>query len=542
MVTDSFGFSMADIGYYAGWLTSAYYLSQIFSSIVLGQLSDIKGRRGIMLMGMAGNMVTTLIFGMSRAFWLALLARLICGLVNGNIGVVKSYVREITDETNQARAYTLRSAGWSIGSIVGPMIGGALARPALQYPSLFSQTGLFGYFPFLLPCIASACITAVSFTLGCLYLKETLHLSQPQPQQSSDEEESELQEQHQQQQHQLKDVQTHEQQEPHQQEEANEKFSVEDDATESTLEASIPLESDAEPIDDDGAASPASSFNPASSESSPSSTSTSTSTPSFPGSSFSPSPMTPIQASPRRYHLLRVQSALGEFNLFMRQLFSRLKFFKQALQERDVVVCIILYTGVSFVALGFDEVFGFWSIRPVSQGGIAFSTLQIGASHAISGVAMIIMQIFAYVPMDRILGTQNALTLSMTLVAPAFILVSFACNLADRKVLLWALITIVMTLKAGFGTTGFAAVNLLVNNAAGSSTVGAVNGLSASTAAIGRVLAPVVIGSIFAVTANSSAGFPFDYHFVFICLSFLTALVAIGSHFALPETINKRKA
>lgn len=505
MVTDSFGYSMSQIGYYAGWLTSAYFLSQIFSSIILGQLSDIKGRRGIMLMGMAGNFVTTLIFGMSRVFWLALMARLVCGLVNGNIGVLKTYVREITDGTNQARAYTLRSAGWSIGTIIGPLLGGVLARPALQYPSVFSSTGFFAYFPFLLPCIASAAITAVSFTLGCFFLQETLRVSvQPSS-------EIELEEQ-------LEDEVRN--------------SSEEDLAQDSAV---VPLET-VSPTASHERVPPA---------------------PAYAGSSFSPSIVTegPLgnsateetsvarrSSSTQRYDLLRITSALSDFRLFLHQLVSRLEFFKQALQERDVVVCIILYTGVSFIALGFDEVFSFWSVRPVSQGGIGFSTRQIGASHAISGVAMLIMQIIVYVPMDRFLGTQRTLTFSMAMVCPAFLLISFASNVADTKPLLWTLISLVMILKAGFGTTSFAAVNLLVNNAADPATVGAVNGLSASTAAIGRVLAPVVLGSIFAVTSNSSSGFPFDYHFVFICLAVTTAIVSVGSHFGLPESINKRKS
>ena len=133
MVTDSFGFSLTDVGYYAGWLNSAYYISQVFSSIILGQLSDIKGRRNIMFTGMAGNSVKTLVFGMSRVFWLALLSPLVCGLVNGNIGVVKYYVRRL--RIRRIKRDPIRCAQ-PIGTILGPILGGALTRPALQYPTL----------------------------------------------------------------------------------------------------------------------------------------------------------------------------------------------------------------------------------------------------------------------------------------------------------------------------------------------------------------------------------------------------------------------
>jgi MFS family permease len=500
MVTDLFGYSPSDIGYYAGWLTSAYFLSQIFSSVILGQLSDIKGRRIIMLSGMAGNLVTTLIFGMSRVFWLALLSRFICGLINGNIGVIKSYIREITDETNQARAYTLRSAGYSIGTIIGPILGGALARPAIQYPNTFSSTGLFGYFPFLLPCIASAILSGISLFLGVLFLKETVVI-------------------------------------PIINEDAYSSDDLELAEVASTSETSIENSSNfPTPI------------------SSP-----------IPTSNIVPSSKLPKEANfiiiadevivplekngidleqdttASQRHQSRI-SRYSSFKIFASQLYSRLGFFKKALGEQDVLISILLYSGVSFVALGFDEVFAFWAIRAPSQGGVGFSTLQVGMAHAISGVGMLFMQIIAYVPLDKALGTQNTLTLSMGVSVPVFMLASFANTTAENKVGLWFFIALVMMAKAGFGTIAFAAINLLVSNAAGSETVGSVNGLSASTAAVARVAAPVVVGSIFAVTANSSAGFPFDYHFVFFFIAALAGIISLGSHFALPETINRRKS
>ena len=37
--------------------------------------------------------------------------------------------------------------------IVGPAVGGLLSRPALQYPSVFPQSSIWGLFPYLLPCL-----------------------------------------------------------------------------------------------------------------------------------------------------------------------------------------------------------------------------------------------------------------------------------------------------------------------------------------------------------------------------------------------------
>lgn len=62
---------------------------------------------------------------------------------------------------------------WSIGTIIGPAIGGTFARPAVSMPSVFSPTGIFGIFPYLLPNLICACLLLISITFGYLYLQET---------------------------------------------------------------------------------------------------------------------------------------------------------------------------------------------------------------------------------------------------------------------------------------------------------------------------------------------------------------------------------
>ena len=62
---------------------------------------------------------------------------------------------------------------WSIGTIIGPAIGGTLARPAISIPSVFSPTGIFGHFPYLLPNLICAAILLISIFFGYFFLIET---------------------------------------------------------------------------------------------------------------------------------------------------------------------------------------------------------------------------------------------------------------------------------------------------------------------------------------------------------------------------------
>ena len=62
---------------------------------------------------------------------------------------------------------------WSIGTIIGPAIGGTFARPAVSMPSVFSPTGLFAQFPYLLPNLICAILLLISILFGYFFLIET---------------------------------------------------------------------------------------------------------------------------------------------------------------------------------------------------------------------------------------------------------------------------------------------------------------------------------------------------------------------------------
>jgi MFS family permease len=63
------------------------------TSFFWGTLSDRIGRRPVLLIGLAGNIFTSVLFGTSQSFAWAVCARAAAGLLNGNISVVKTYLR-----------------------------------------------------------------------------------------------------------------------------------------------------------------------------------------------------------------------------------------------------------------------------------------------------------------------------------------------------------------------------------------------------------------------------------------------------------------
>ena len=99
--------------------------------------------------------------------------RSLCGLLNGNVGVVKSMLGEMTDSTNRGQAFSYWESAYGLGSIFGPVLGGLLVNPVKQFPSLFEGNVLFTEYPYLLPCMVSSVISVVGAAIGFIYMEET---------------------------------------------------------------------------------------------------------------------------------------------------------------------------------------------------------------------------------------------------------------------------------------------------------------------------------------------------------------------------------
>ena len=77
------------------------------------------GRRPVILFGITGIAVTTILFGLSKSLAMMLFARALAGLCSGNTAVIHAVVGELTDSSNQAAALPLYGLVWPLGSIIG---------------------------------------------------------------------------------------------------------------------------------------------------------------------------------------------------------------------------------------------------------------------------------------------------------------------------------------------------------------------------------------------------------------------------------------
>jgi hypothetical protein len=172
-MVEDFGYEGHMLGYYAGFLAACFSGAQFFSSYFWGKASDIFGRKPAMTVGLLGAALGMLVFGTSRSYAQAVSGRLIAGFLSGNLGIIKTYLTEITDDTNRVNGFAYMSVASQIGNIMGPMAGGMLCDPAKQYPDYFSQTGVFATHPYLLPCLVCISMNLTAALVTTVFMRET---------------------------------------------------------------------------------------------------------------------------------------------------------------------------------------------------------------------------------------------------------------------------------------------------------------------------------------------------------------------------------
>ncbi|KAL5409973.1 hypothetical protein PMIN06_004943 [Paraphaeosphaeria minitans] len=191
----SFDHSLPDstIAYQAGILHAAFPGAQFLTAIAWGRFADAEygGRKRAISIGLLGTMVSIIGFGFSHSFLTALCFRCLGGVLNGNVGVMRTMISEIIKEKKfQSRAFLLLPMTFNIGVIIGPILGGILADPVGSYASIFGPGSLFGgkkgvqwmvKSPYALPNLLSAVFLFLAALGIVLFLEETSELCKDKP-------------------------------------------------------------------------------------------------------------------------------------------------------------------------------------------------------------------------------------------------------------------------------------------------------------------------------------------------------------------------
>ncbi len=114
------GASNVEVGFLAGIFSAMNF----FFTPFLGSYSDRIGRRPIILLSIAANVIGYLIFGFAGNLTLFMLSRLVNGIGSSNIAAAQAYISDITKPEDRTKYLGMIGAAFGLGFVFGPAAGG----------------------------------------------------------------------------------------------------------------------------------------------------------------------------------------------------------------------------------------------------------------------------------------------------------------------------------------------------------------------------------------------------------------------------------
>jgi len=148
-----------------GLMVGIFSLTQFLFTPVWGTLSDKYGRKKVLIISLAGSVVSNLLMalvfsGALMSVFLFIFARGFAGAFAGNISAAQAVISDVTPHEERSRGMGLISAAFSLGFVFGPTVGGVLSEN-------------FGY---SFPVFISAGLSFTALMMAIFIFKETLPL------------------------------------------------------------------------------------------------------------------------------------------------------------------------------------------------------------------------------------------------------------------------------------------------------------------------------------------------------------------------------
>ena len=118
-----------------GLLMAIHATMQFICAPIWGVLSDRYGRKPILIVGVVGNALSHLLFGLSTELWMLFAARALAGILSSAaMPTAMAYVADTTTEEERGGGMGAMSAAIGVGVILGPGLGGWLGTNSLSLP------------------------------------------------------------------------------------------------------------------------------------------------------------------------------------------------------------------------------------------------------------------------------------------------------------------------------------------------------------------------------------------------------------------------
>ena len=162
---------LGSVAVQVGILTAVYPLFQLLVAPLWGRLSDTMGRRRVLIVGITGAAASYVLFGLATSLAMLYVARAIGGLLSSAIfPAAAAYVADSTTDAERSRGMAWFGTASSLGAVLGPALGGALARTGWE---LRAGGGAVLISSFAIPFLAAAVLALASLVSAIVWLPES---------------------------------------------------------------------------------------------------------------------------------------------------------------------------------------------------------------------------------------------------------------------------------------------------------------------------------------------------------------------------------
>jgi len=164
--------SFAVVTLFGGVLGSLYSLLQFLFAPFWGHLSDRLGRRKTLLVTLGGTALSYVLWFVSGSFLLLVGARILGGIMAGNISIASAAVSDTTTGAERAKGMGIVGMAIGLGFVVGPAIGGIASSWNLL--DAWPEGARWGVNPFSGPALIAFALATVNWIWALRRLPETL--------------------------------------------------------------------------------------------------------------------------------------------------------------------------------------------------------------------------------------------------------------------------------------------------------------------------------------------------------------------------------
>lgn len=151
------GLSVGEAAIWGGYLSFTYAAMQFLFSPAIGNLSDRFGRRPVLLISLATLGVDYIVMALAPNLWVLFVGRIIAGIAGATYATATAFLADVTPKEKRAAAFGLVGAGFGVGFILGPALGGLMGELGTRAPFY-----------------AAAAVAFANFLYGWLVLPESL--------------------------------------------------------------------------------------------------------------------------------------------------------------------------------------------------------------------------------------------------------------------------------------------------------------------------------------------------------------------------------